>query len=73
MYRFDRCVYLVDEGSEEQCGWRSCRSDRTGKRNHVTPNVLNQNKTKKSVLKKSNRRNVLTKNMMRAILICCSP
>lgn len=47
MYRFDRCVYLVDEGSEEQCGWRSCRSDRTGKRNHVTPNVLNQNKTKK--------------------------
>lgn len=72
MYRFDRCVYLVDEGSEEQCGWRSCRSDRTGKRNHVTPNVLNQNKTKKC-FKKSKRRNVLTKNMMRAILICCSP
>lgn len=33
MYRCDWRVYLVDAGSGEQCGWKSCRSDRTKKEN----------------------------------------
>lgn len=36
MYRCYRCVYLVDGGFEERCGWKSCRSDRTAKENSNT-------------------------------------
>lgn len=128
-YRCYRCVYLVDGGFEEQCGWKSCRSDRTKKENRHTvdlilcveqkimkvlsPGLVSEKKTSYCTflrmtkrfkkwtdiqfeqckwhvfyIYKSNQirctinyiteesvqdRKILTKNMMRASLICCSP
>lgn len=40
MHRCCRCAYLVDGGSEEQCGWRSCQSDRTEKENRHTSYLM---------------------------------